>query len=221
MNRFVISPAERPPITNLGTVSSLPERLGVDIAWEGREGMAGAQRKTYMDLIASVRDGRLGRELQQMETLKYRFLILEGVPAWDQSGNFQSSHIQWTMRQQFGVELSIQSSNCFILRSRSALETCSTCEYLFDWTQKERSVSSLLQRQSVPTNGWGKIDNRTMALHVWTGVPGLGLELAGRIYDKGLRLLRCGVTKEELLSVDGIGPKKAAQILKALSGDEG
>lgn len=213
---ILISPAERPPITTLGTVSSLPEKVGSDILFESRHGLVGVQRKEQMDLVASVRDGRLGRELEQMAALAMKFLIVEGIPAWDREGNLQSQHTRWTMKQQNGTLLSVQSKGVMVLHSRNAMETCAVVEHLVDWCDKDEHVSSLLAREKPQTN-WGKMDDRTTAIHVWSSLPAVGTTRAAMLYDAGVRLFMCGTSMEELLAVKGIGKKTAKAIMDCIA----
>lgn len=217
MTDFAIAPTERPPISSLGQTSSLCEKFGSDILWSSKHGMVGVQRKEENDLISSVRDGRLGREFQMMSSLKFRFLVIEGQPSWDREGNLMTQHTRWSLRQQWGVELSAQVHNVMVLKTRNAMETCSVVEYLAGWVEKNEHMSSLLARQGPPTNGWGKLTDRTSFVHVFSGLPGVSTELSGRIFDKWGNVLSLKVTKEQLQEVDGVGPKRAEAITKCLS----
>lgn len=218
MIECLTAPTERPPFSQLGPTSSLPEKFGVDVMWSTRHGTAGLQRKEVMDLVASVRDGRLGKELVQMSSLSVAFLCVEGTPAWDREGNLQSQHTRWTRRQHWGVMLSIQSQGVMVLETRNALETCSLVEYLCEWSDKEERTSSLLARPGPTKNGWGRMDDRGTAIHVLSGLPGISTELATRMYDAfGRAPIGLTVTKEQLLAVDGLGPKRVDSIVKALS----
>src|SRR5271157_3886406 len=61
-------------------VSSLPERHGCDAVTLTPRGMVGYQRKTLPDLQSSLIDGRLYRELSQLQSsasLSHAFLIIE------------------------------------------------------------------------------------------------------------------------------------------------
>lgn len=217
MTSFYIAPTERPPISSLGQVSSLSEKFGVDILWESKHGLCGVQRKEQMDLVSSVRDGRLGREFEQMAQLKARFLVIEGQPAWDRSGNLQTVHTRWSLRQQWGVELSAQMKGVQVLHTRNALETCMMCEYLATWTEKDEHVSSLLARTGPPKNGWGRMDDKATFVHVFSSLPSVSTELSTRIFDKFGNILTLKITPEELQTVDGIGPKRAKAIVDCLS----
>lgn len=215
--QMLISPAERPPITSLGSVSSLPEKFGSDILFHSPNGLVGVQRKTITDLVASVRDNRLGRELQQLQQVPQRYLILEGSASWTPDGNLFSQHIQWTLRQQWGVESSIQSSGVSILRSRSATETCSLCEWLYERMQQEPHVSSLLARGSAPKNGWGKRTDEAYAVHFLSGIEGVSVVLAKRIYEAfGCLPLKWDCTREQLEAIEGLGRVKVDAIWRVL-----
>lgn len=225
MTTFIVSPAERPPITSLGQTGALPELVGADVIWEGHKGLAGAQRKEISDLISSVRpttpgaEPRLGKEVAQLKSsVAYAFLIVEGTPAWDREGNLQSQYQKWTIKNHNGILLSVQAQGIMVLTSRNALETCSVIEHLAEWTQKPDHVSSLLQRPKPQSNGWGRLSDRDTAISVYSGIPGCGVELAARIFDAGLKLLKPGVTVEELMSVRGIGKPTAEKIVKAITG---
>ena len=59
---MLVSPTERPPISELGESSSRPEKYGVDVMFLANGAVVGVQRKAIADLVASARDGRLGKE---------------------------------------------------------------------------------------------------------------------------------------------------------------
>lgn len=221
MTEILIAPTERPPISNLGQTSSLPESLGSDLLWESKHGLVGVQRKEVSDLIASVRDGRLGKEFIQMQTLKMRFLVIEGQPNWDSQGNLMHDHTRWNVRQHMGVMLSAQTKGVLVLQSRNALDTCAVVEYLVSWCEKDDHVSSLLARPGPAKNGWGDITERDSAIHIYSGIPSVGPTLAARIYDAGIRLLVAGTTVEELMTVRGIAKPTASAILSAIGGAAG
>lgn len=222
MTKFLISPAERPPITTLGTNSPLPEKVGSDIIWSGAEGLAGCQRKAVPDLIASVHDNRLGREVEQMSKadLRYRFLVIEGQPSWDREGNLAGSRSRWSIRQHNGVLLSVQQQGIQVLSSRTPLETCAVIEHLYDWTQKKDHVSSLLARDKTPKNGWGQTDERSTFVHFASAIDGISMEMSGRIFDVLGNIFTLKVGEDELRTVKGLGPARIASIMKTFAAVE-
>lgn len=195
----------------------------MDILW-GIEGgkLAGAQRKTIPDLIASVQDPdkRVGRELQQMQQLVAGFWIIEGTPQWDREGNLMDQHRRWSLKQHMGVELSIQRHGFMVVHTRNPLETVATCEYLATWTETklEEHVTSLLYRPATK-NGWGRLDDRATAIHVLSGLPQIGMEFAERIFDHYKRVpCRHDLAENPPTAIHGVGPKRARAILKILGG---
>lgn len=223
MAEFLLSPAERPPLSNLGPNSPLPEMVGADVVWSGADGLCGAQRKTVPDLVASVRpvdgaESRLAKELIQMTTsLTHAFLVIEGTPQWDTEGRLMDQHSTWTLKNHNGVLLSMQLAGVMVLSSRNQHETCRVIEHLYSWTQKKDHVSSLLSRPKAQTDGWGRMSDRTFAIHFLSALPGVGVERAANIYDKLGNILTLTCTREELLTVDGIGKKTADGIIRALA----
>src|SRR6516162_7072760 len=110
----LISPTEPAFFRTLGKVSSVPEEYGVDFLFASTEfGLVGVQRKELSYFVASVKDGRLSKELGQMKRLGLAMLVLEGVPKWTIDGLLMSSSTQWRKTQHLGVMWSIQLSNCW------------------------------------------------------------------------------------------------------------
>ena len=67
---------------------------------------------------------------------------------------------------------------------------------------------------SDPTAAWGTPDSRDFQVHLLTGFPGVGPELAERIIDHfGGVPWTWKITVEELQQVAGIGKRKAEQIM--------
>ena len=67
-----------------------------------------------------------------------------------------------------------------------------------------------------PVSMWGKADNREWQMHLLQGLPGIGVEMAGRVLDELGMPLQWSVTEEELLRVPGMGPKKVRAALAAV-----
>lgn len=216
---FLISPAEPLEIKALGTVSPVPEKVGVDILWSSPHGLCGAQRKTVSDLIASVRDQRLGKELEQMRKLAMRGLIIEGHPQWTRDGHLLSQYGNWTQKHHRGVMMSAQVKGVIVLTTRDHLETLDAVTQMEEWSKREEHVSSMLYRGNGKGDDWGDLSHRATAIHFLSGMPGLGVELAGRLFDHfGKVPFGWSVTREELLEVKGIGKKKVDALYSVLKG---
>jgi ERCC4-type nuclease len=202
----------------MGQVNGMPESFGADVIWmSDRHGLAGVQRKTVSDLIGSVRNGLLGRELSVMVSrLKFSALVIEGQPRWSRDGVLADQYQNWTIEQQAGVEWWAQSQGVWVSWTRDTAETVTRVEHLRRWLDKEKH-GSLLQRPNAPRSEWGTVDDRTTAVWLMSGMPGIGTELAGRIFDHFGRLpIGWLVEYDELLGVPGIGPKKAKQLWSVL-----
>lgn len=217
MIEVLVDPTEAPPFSELGQPSKWVQQMGVDALWASPLGLAGVQRKTVSDLVSSARDpnAHLGVQLKDMvKNLAHAFLVIEGTPAFDREGNWQSQHARWTVKEHEGVQLRAQSMGVMVLTSRSAMDTCRVVEHLYEWTQKEDAVSSLLARGKTQANGWGKIDDRSTFIHLFSAVGGVSTEMCGRIFDELGNVLVLKVGEEELKRVKGLGPKRIANILK-------
>lgn len=215
---FLISPTEPRQIQAMGVTSSIPERLGVDILWDGRLGLCGVQRKTVSDLIASVRDGRLGKEIEQMERLTFKGFVVEGRPQWTLDGELLGDYGRWSEKQHRGVLMSVQSRGIITLHSDGHLGTIRVVEHMAEWSRKEMSESSMLYRGNGRGDNWGQMTDRSTGVHFLSGIPGIGVELAGRIFDHFGRVpISWSVTPQELMEVKGLGKKKVAQLVKVLT----
>lgn len=223
--RILVSPAEHAPILKaLGEYSTLPEKFGSDFLFQSPHGLVGIQRKEQNDLIASVRErgkatgNRLGRELMQMQSLWRKYLIIESPGTYTVDGEMLSKHVRWTLKEQFGVEMTVQEHGVCVLHARSTTETASVIEQIYVRSQKEEHTTSLLARPGPQKNGWGKITNRETAIYLMTGVPSVGIELATRIYESfGRAPLGWTVSAEEFAKIPGIGPKRVKALMEALS----
>ena len=230
-----VSPAEPSPFYVLGPRSALCEKHGVDFLWalpstaEGnRDGSAGrwagVQRKEVKDLLASAQDGRLAKELAQMQGLALRAFVIEGkvvvlpdgaIDVGQFNGTRGGNGSRWTIQQYRGLLWSIQSRGCWVGFTGRQAETIEYLKQLQEWSQKESHDS--LKRRPGPITVWGKANHRDYQLHLLQGLEGIGSELAERIVDHFGRVpWRWDVTKEELAQVKGIGKKKVETIWKAL-----
>lgn len=200
----------------LGFLSTnLPERYGVDILWRARGSFCGAQRKEVSDLLASVADGRLAKEVQQMDLLKVRFLIVEGTVRFTTDDVLLKTFGRpWTGQQYRSVLRGVAAKGVIVEHTASLTDTARRIPELIRWTSKEHRS---LQKRPGPAAAWGKADNRDFQLHLLQGLPGMGPELAERILEHIGMPFGWAVSREELLQVPGIGKKKVEAIFQALN----
>jgi ERCC4-type nuclease len=214
------APTEPPALKALAnTVSMLPERYGVDYLWPAQGKFVGVQRKEVTDLLASVQDGRLARELAQMQNLLFRWLVIEGPVRFTSEGVLIAGTgfgQQWTREQWEGLIASVQLRGCWITSSANVGDTGRVLGILKRWSMKPRHAS--MHTRSGPVSLFGKPDNRDWQIHLLQGFEGIGYELAGRILDHfGGIPLQWTVSAGELKEIVGLGPKKIATMMGAFS----
>lgn len=210
---MLISPAEPLALRQIGTVSSQCEKMGADFLIPSKQfGLVGVQRKEVKDFVNSVHDGRLGKELGQMLQLGVGCLILEGDFKWTVDGT-SLVVTSWSQMHHNASLFSIQSQGYWILCSRTITETIALLSQLEKWLQKE--THSLLKGRPGPTSPWGKAGNKEWALHFLQGIPGIGQVQAERIIQHFSGIpLQWTVTDLDLLSVDGLGPKRVQAMME-------
>ncbi len=226
---LLVSPAEPanvkraiPTGVKWGT-SSLCEQMGVDFLWHGHGGWCGVQRKEISDLLASAADGRLSRELQQVVDLETAVVVMEGIPHYTTEGVLVDGGFgrSWTAQQIMGLVWSIQKRGVWMANTKSVDETILYVLGLMQWSQKERH-NTAVKRAGVVSVWGGNPDAKEFACHLLQGIPGVGPEIAAKVYDHFGRVpWRWDVTAEELMKIDGVGRKKAETMMRALRGKDG
>lgn len=214
---MLISPTEPLPIRALGRVHSLPEKRGVDVLFAAGKQWVGVQRKEIHDLVASVYDGRLQREVQQIACadLGIAVLVVEGRFVWTSDGEWMEPGYRWTRRQLRGLLWSIRARGIWVESTSNTEETADLCRDLETWARKDRHHS--LDHRPGPVGMWGKATTREYATHLLQGFDGVGPELAGRIIDHFGRLpIGWLVTAADLEEIHGIGKVKAKKLIGAL-----
>lgn len=217
---FLVAPTEPPLIKALGTVSLVPERHGVDIMWPSPTlgGLAGIQRKEWTDLIASVGDGRLMKEVEQMTTLRYAGLVIEGKPHWTQDGQLKHRYLTYTRDGYRALIRLLQIRGVVVEHSDDETDTIALIEHAAEWLEKKTHLT-LSRRPKPGPDRWGKRTNKTWGMHVLQSVDGIGPMQAEAIFDAagGKVPLQLTMSPEELRAIPGIGPKRVASLVKAFS----
>lgn len=196
--------------------SLVPETHGADILLATRMGLIGVQRKEVKDLITSVLDGRLDKELAQMKSLDVGILLIEGRLLWSGDGLALGIHGRWTKAQQTGVELSTQLKGVWVMKSDSLQGTIEFLSLLTKWASTDRNT---LSSRTGPISPWGHKTNLDWLIHLVQGIEGVGPKLAKVIVDR----FGCPfqwipeVTPLSLMTLEGIGHGRAEKIYNALN----
>lgn len=200
--------------------SSLPEKYGADymFASEG-QGLVGVQRKEIKDLVASVHDNRLSREVAQLTDgrLQLAVLIIEGQIQWTNTGQSLSHRGEWTRAMQVGLELSLQQKGIWIMYSSSLLDTIESLSLLKKWCQKTEHRLLETRNKTRRDGVFGTVTRReSNDLHFLQGLEGISVTRAKAILNHFNRLpLRWACTVEDMSEVPGIGKGTAAKIIEA------
>lgn len=213
---LLVSPAEPPILRRLGETSFVVEEYGADFLIVGEAGIVGLQRKQFPgDFLSSVTDGRLHTVVMRLTATTLPLILLEGQPQWTQDGSLLNTHgpdlNRATLR---AMEWSLATAGIGVQWSDGLADTAEYINTLMKWWAKDTHNGFATRPGPPRKNEFGKpLPAREWAMHVLQGFDGVGPSLAGRIYDEFKRLpLRWDVTKDELSSVHGLGPKRLAAL---------
>jgi len=111
----------------------------------------------------------------------------------------------------------LQQDGEMLNHTRALQGTRDVVERFEAWTRKAEHGALGGTRDVIPKNNWGRSDDRMFAIHMMTGLPGVGEELAARVYDHfGGVPWSFDVTEEELCQVEGIGKTRAQRMINAI-----
>lgn len=212
-----VSPTEPAPILALGRTSSIPERYGSDLLFAAHGALVGLQRKAFpSDFMASLHDGRLSKEVHQMQALPFSLLLLEGRPRFTSDGHliYGSGHgYAFTRDALRGLTLSLQFEfGIPALWTEGLADTAALVPRVVDWFRKAGHDS--LRRRPKKSDLWRDPCSRARRLDFLQGLPGIGLGLAEEMLDYfGGMPLTWTVGKKGLLGCPGIGPKRCKDLL--------
>ena len=217
---LLIAPTEPPQLKRLGDSSSVPESYGVDVLWGGVDGLCGLQRKEIGDLVASMQDGRLGKEVVQMldGDLSVKVLLVEGRGKWSEDGAMLKGYGPEVKRGQVRAFLySIRSKGVWVEVSDDLNDTADVVAGLVRWSRKAEHKALLGRPGPSGDAAWGKVGRREWAVHLLSGFEGIGAGVAESIIDHfGEVPLQWRVTEKELQEVPGIGKVRAKKLVQAL-----
>lgn len=215
---MLVSPAEPPQLRKLGIVSSVPEQYGADfLIFSPVYGTVGVQRKEIKDLIASLSDDRVAREVIQMKELDHAIWVLEGSPMWTSEGVLMGTHSSFSYTQFLGIKFSLLFQGFSVLQSSTLDQSALLLSVMEIWLKKDKHRG--LNSRSQPRGMFGAADTTEWQIHFLQGLPGIGYERAKDIvefYDGMPLQLKDGV---KLSDVSGIGKVVEERIRKVFDGD--
>lgn len=217
---LLVAGSEPSPFHSIGILSQEPETFGVDFLWwsdvDGGK-LWGIQRKTVTDLINSLHDQRLGRELQQGQMLDHRVLMVEGEPLYTMEGKLiKDFGVDFTREAWANLRLSVMFRMGWEwMTTKSVQDSVEYVRGMVAWTRNPDHTSLLVRPKAQAP--WGSADSRDFQIYMLQGIPRVGLRNAERIVDSvsgsPLELI---LTEEELLEIEGIGPKTVEAIARAV-----
>lgn len=217
---ILVSPAEPKVFWELGESSSEPERVGVDFLWDSPLGRVGVQRKEIHDLIQSLGDGRLQREVGQAGSLDLAYVLIEGPLQWRKDGTWFGGH--WGVRHRFskkhlaGLSFSLTAQGIGVAHTQTAEQTIQWIKWFYEWTHKTNHT--FLKARPKPRGAWGTATNEDFQVHLLQGFQGVGPGTAAKIIEFfGGVPLRWACTMDELQKVPGIGKGRARSMFDAVS----
>ena len=212
---MLVSPAEPLALRNLGTVSSRCEEYGADFLIVSENfGLGGVQRKEISDLVQSVYDDRVSREVILLKELDWAAWIIEGIPQFTSEGESMWTRTHYTRSQHLGLLFTLNFQGFLLFSTSTTAESGLLLLQLEHWTQKEKH--SGLNTRKGARGVFGQPDIEEQQIHFLQGIQGLGYDRARAIRDYygGLPL----TLVKDVSEVPGIG-KKTAEKMKELFSD--
>jgi len=223
---FLLSPSEvdlKASIGSDGIVSSLPEQKGADILMGTKHGLFGIQRKQVPhDLLKSLLDGRLIRELGMLQELPLKLLVCEGEFKFWNDGSvvvpgIPKNTYKFNRKTINSLILSIMFVRSVPVIFTKDLEA--TKSFLYDassFMAAEKHVGLYTRPNLQPQ--WGTPTENETSSWILQGLSGIGPGLADSILSKFGGMLPIGwiCSKEELSEVEGIGETRLKKLWEAL-----
>lgn len=223
MPGLLVAPTEPPVLRQLGLTTPVVETWGADYGWSAHGQRVGIQRKAFDDLLASLTDGRLQKELVQLQVCPIRWLVVEGRPHWTGDGwladgrRWQRKNIRallWSLqvRWQIGVDWTDDVTDTGVWLAQFQ-----------QWTRKpdQGMAGSTLARRPPPIGVWGSATHAEWGQWLLQSFPGIGPKVAQAIWQQfGGLPLQWTVDAKALQQVVGVGPHRAQTLWQALQPGE-
>jgi ERCC4-type nuclease len=218
---FLITTNEPAAIKNL-FVDRIETPMNFDMKLYTEAGTVGIERKKIPgDLISSVEDGRLRRELIAMrEECDHRVLLLHGVFRYNRKGQVvDNKHVlRWT---ETGIRNLLRTiewvEGCFIEQARTTLELVSIVTELQSYLDTQKHFS--LKGRPGIQKSWIVPTKSEHVIHFYDGLPGIApvrAKLLMTRFPNPIELYEASI--EDIASIKGFGIPVATQIHNFLRG---
>lgn len=218
-----LSPTERAVREYLQTTnvpwkhSDLPEKHGCDLLIPTKVGVIGFQRKTLPDLVASIHDGRLYYELNQIissATVACAYLMVESdfATTVDNTAYTEANLSVATLRS---IIAKFHHFQVGFIPTSSPSDTVVGAVGLSKYISSGRIGS--IHRSKQTQNEWGQSNAKSYGVFLLQSFPGIGPKMAEAIFDffQGVPI-QWAVNAGELAMVPGIGRKTAESLVGSL-----
>lgn len=218
--RYLIAPTEPESLRAIGTTTFVTEKHGCDIIGVSSTAIVGFQRKTPDDLLASLADGRLAKQVAQIHSsniLTHAILVIEGAFQWTTDGMLLSSYnVGFQKNHLTNLLIQIQISGILLATTDGLSDTISTMSGLMNSLSKQHH-DSLSRRPKQLLTSWGTKNSSAFAEHILQSFDGIGPSTAHAIFTHFARIpLTWTVSEDELRQVPGVGKILARNLRKAL-----
>ena len=211
------------PLDIIGTDDLKAIGLGCDYAWRTPDNkLCLCERKEIHDLVASIADGRLRRELEDMRRVNvdYGFLLIEGWMGWDKgrivTHKIKNAAMKYQLPRNYAqvwealATFQIYYPEVIVWLSPGINITPYCLRDMYNWSKKE--VHTSMEKKIVDL---AAPEARTSQEVFLTAIPGIGIEAARSLVEKYETIYNIVTTTKEDLAATPIGKKQKKLGVKA------
>lgn len=193
-------------LERLNTPVKLCHLKSADYVLESETQSIGIERKTKLDFLNSIVDKRILTQLIALkENFSHPLLIIEGLENLYEIRNFNPNSIRGMLA---AITLDYQIP---VIQTRNYRDTAKFLQVILNRLEKSKRPYSLLK-------GPKPLTPEEQQLYIIESFPGIGPTLAQSILEKFETISNfTKASKEELLEIPKLGPKKAEQILNLIN----
>ena len=186
-----------------------------------KSGIVGIERKKVPgDLISSIEDGRLGKQILAMrEECSIKIVLLHGVMTYNKNGVLRQgkrTSSRWTAKGMRNLRRTLEFvEGCYIEYARNNIELVNVINEIQIYLDTPQH-NSMHIRQGIRRD-WIIPTNQERVMYWFQGLPKVGTTTAKKLYDKfptPLSLFQASI--EEICEVPKIGKHSATNIYNFL-----